>query len=241
MKATIEMHPKFKKLKRRLDLPLWQVKGLLEAVWNLTAQTAYRGDIGKLSNDDIAASIEWDGDADELIMALLETGWLDKSENHRLVVHDWEDHCAKYVKANIARYGGLEVSPKEAPKGGSQRRSPKGGSQTTLPPNLTQPNQTVEEADKDFFDLLENLKKELTPQAAIEAIRASHPAFKSVPEIHLAVSLQGQPDRQRWAEAVEGLAAKYAGADLPRPNAALRNWLAGKPGDASGDPLRGYE
>ena len=93
MKAGTESKAKFKKLQRRLGLRQWQCVGLLESVWQVTARDAPRGDIGRLSNEDIAATIEWEGDENELVATLVATGWLDECDTHRLVVHDWHDHC----------------------------------------------------------------------------------------------------------------------------------------------------
>lgn len=87
----------------------------------------------------------------------------------------------------------------------------------------------VEEEASAFPNLLKALEENPMPETAMAAIRAAHPAFAKVQEFQLANSLAGQPDRSKWAEAVQGLAAAYAGADLPKPNRTLQNWLAGKP------------
>ena len=105
MKAGTESSIKFKRLKRRLALPHWQVVGLLESLWSVTRQSAPRGDIGRFSDEDIAASIEWDGDESELISTLVESGFLDRCPTHRLVVHDWADHCPTYIKGNLKNKG----------------------------------------------------------------------------------------------------------------------------------------
>ena len=98
MKAGTESKLKFMGLKRKLRLPFWQVVGVLEALWHTTLRNAPDGDIGKLSNDEIAAAIEWDGSADEMIDALIKSRWLDEDPEFRLVVHDWSEHCPNYLK-----------------------------------------------------------------------------------------------------------------------------------------------
>jgi hypothetical protein len=105
MKKAALTSLKFKKFQRRLKLPFWQAIGLLEAVWKVTESNAPAGDIGKLSNGDIAFAIEWEGDADGLISALLECGWLDASDKYRLVVHDWPEHAPSYLKGGFAKNG----------------------------------------------------------------------------------------------------------------------------------------
>lgn len=98
MKTGTESKLKFKKLQRLLGLPLWQATGVLESLWQCTVRNAPSGDIGRLSNEDVAFAIEWERDADELINALVECGWLDLCDKHRLVVHNWRIHCPDFVK-----------------------------------------------------------------------------------------------------------------------------------------------
>lgn len=96
---------KFKRLQRRLNLRRYETIGLLEALWRATIINAKQGDIGRLTNEEIATEIDWPGDPDELIKALTETSWLDADYSHRLLVHDWKDHCPKYIKGVLARLG----------------------------------------------------------------------------------------------------------------------------------------
>lgn len=94
MKREAIGHTKMKRLCRRLDIPLWQGVGLLESIWHLTAREAPRGDIGKLSDEDIALAIDYRGDESKLIDALIESGWLDLDPVARLVIHDWANPWA---------------------------------------------------------------------------------------------------------------------------------------------------
>lgn len=94
---------KFKSLKRRLRLPLWQAVGLLETLWKIACRNAPAGDIGRLSNDEIAAALEWDGSADELVSNLVETQWLDEDPTHRLLIHDWANECESWLRGNFER------------------------------------------------------------------------------------------------------------------------------------------
>lgn len=105
MKTTTVNSIKFLKLKRRLGLPHWQAVGLLEAVWLFCMTNAQDGGIGRHSNEDIAAAIEWDGDADQLIKNLVDTGWLDRHPEVRLCVHDWDQHAPNFIRAVIAKQG----------------------------------------------------------------------------------------------------------------------------------------
>lgn len=105
MKREGTEHPKLLLLMDRLDLPRYAAVGLLELLWHWTARYAAVGNIGRYTNAMIARGIHWDGDPDELIGALVDCGWLDQSEAHRLVVHDWADHADEAVKKKLARAG----------------------------------------------------------------------------------------------------------------------------------------
>lgn len=100
---------KFKRLTKRLGLPRYAVAGLLEMLWQATVRNAPRGDIGKFDNEAIAIELDWEGDPDELIRHMIDTGWLDEHADHRLVVHDWADHAPAFVHRNISRKGGFCV------------------------------------------------------------------------------------------------------------------------------------
>jgi hypothetical protein len=103
MKREAFSHTKMQRLCRKLDLPLWQAVGLLETLWNLTAKQAIGGDIGRLSNEDIAMAIDYRGDEGYLIQTLVSIGWLDTHPVHRLVIHDWADHAPDAVHMKLAR------------------------------------------------------------------------------------------------------------------------------------------
>ena len=110
MKTTTTASIKFMRLKRKLGLLHWQAVGLLESLWVFCMANAMDGGIGRHNNEDIAAAMEWAGGADEMIDALVETGWLDRHPDCRLSVHDWEDHCPTYIKGIMSRKGKSFVS-----------------------------------------------------------------------------------------------------------------------------------
>jgi len=95
---------KFKKLKMKLGLTQWQTIGVLESIWMFTSRNAPQGDLGRHSNEDISASIEWLGDADLLIETLLECRWLDASKECRFVIHDWGEHMPNWLRGNLAKH-----------------------------------------------------------------------------------------------------------------------------------------
>lgn len=109
MKSSTPELLKFQKLMRRLKESRRGTIGLLEGMWLAVGKNCPRGDIGKFTNEEIAIMCDWEGDADELVFALIECGWLDHCDTHRLVVHDWHDHCPTYIKGGLAKKG--EVIP----------------------------------------------------------------------------------------------------------------------------------
>ena len=152
MKQGTTSKLKFKKLRRTLgDPPLYQVIGLLESLWQFTATDAPLGDVGKFSNDDIATAVEWPGDPNELVAALIKTEWLDISDDFRLVVHHWHEHCPDYLRKRVQRRGvsfaseqNSELRPEnpQAADGGSQRQTSADGGSQRLP---TEPSQAESE------------------------------------------------------------------------------------------------
>lgn len=119
-------HPKTVALIRTLQLPKPHVVGLLELLWHFTATYAPEGDIGRWPDAAIEGACGWTGDPGALVAGLLACGWLDESEGHRLVVHDWHEHSDRYVRRRLARHGRSmvgQVAPKVRPRGG-QRTAP---------------------------------------------------------------------------------------------------------------------
>jgi hypothetical protein len=96
-------HTKMKKLCRILRCDICLGVGILESLWHLTAREAYRGDIGRLTNEDIAMGIGYSKNIASLLQALVDSKWLDVSGEHRLIVHDWSDHADDSIQSRLAR------------------------------------------------------------------------------------------------------------------------------------------
>jgi len=97
-------HRKTRRLARILDIPLPYALGLVEALWAVCRDRTPRGDIGHLSNRDIADEL-WieDPGPDELIDALVQAGWVDVHPVFRLVVHDWSEHADDATRKRLHR------------------------------------------------------------------------------------------------------------------------------------------
>ena len=145
MKRDALNHSKMKRLCRKLDIPVYQGVGILESLWHITATEAWRGDIGKLSNEDIAIAIDYRGDEDQLIAALVSSGWLDESKEHRLVVHDWQDHAAEWLQKRAKR---SEMSGQIGFLSDNDGNVPPGDDNGSLP-SLAKPSQAKPEPGPD--------------------------------------------------------------------------------------------
>jgi hypothetical protein len=105
MKREAIGHTKMKRLCRYLDIPHYQAVGIMESIWQLCARECPRGDLGRLSDDDIALAIDYRGNEQALVEALIRSEWLDVSPESRFVVHDWATHCEDSVHTKLARAG----------------------------------------------------------------------------------------------------------------------------------------
>ena len=79
--------------------------GLLEQLWLFTVEYAPAGDVGRFPDKKIARALGWSGDAEWLIGTLVELQWLDRDDEHRLVVHQWSQHCAPVCDQTLADAG----------------------------------------------------------------------------------------------------------------------------------------
>ena len=105
-RGTIE-HPKTRALAKQLRCNLAHAVGILECMWHFVARFAPAGDIGRFSDDEIAQALYWESraGAQKLIDALVSCRWLERHETHRLIVHDWGQHCEQSVRRYLDRNG----------------------------------------------------------------------------------------------------------------------------------------
>ena len=108
---------KLRRLAGSLRLAPYAAVGILESLWHVTSREAPRGDIGKLSDKDIALAIGYRGDAGRLLRSLEDTGWVDRSPLHRYVIHDWHEHAddavRKYLNRNHMTFADLDTECRE--------------------------------------------------------------------------------------------------------------------------------
>lgn len=122
MKRGTPLNPKVAHLAELLKLELFEAVGILEMIWHFTAQYAPQGDIGKWPDEAIAKAVGWKRPTGRsgvtpgctLSDALVEAKWLDRDPQHRLIVHDWQEHCDQSVTRKLARQKLAFVQPKLA-------------------------------------------------------------------------------------------------------------------------------
>jgi hypothetical protein len=105
MKLDALDHPKTLDFAARLGVSRPTAIGHLELLWAFVGKIAPQGNIGKFADGAIARSSEWQGDPAVFIDALLDAGFLDEDPEHRLLVHDWHDHCPRWVSAKLKKLG----------------------------------------------------------------------------------------------------------------------------------------
>jgi len=87
-------HPKTARAARRLGVSRVTVVGHLHYLWWWCLDYASDGDLSPYSAEEIAEAAAWDGDPAAFVSALVEAGFLDRTDG-RLVVHDNADYNGK--------------------------------------------------------------------------------------------------------------------------------------------------
>lgn len=128
--------PKIRALAARLGIPFPHALGVCGLLWNFVADHAPQGDVGRHDDMTIAMAVEWAGEPGTLVAALVQVRLLDASDAHRLVVHDWHEHCPRYVHAKLARSNREVLTPAN-----ERQRSPVA---TTEPTTVATAERTTE-------------------------------------------------------------------------------------------------
>jgi hypothetical protein len=97
-------HRKLRKLASLLGIPRPAAAGYLHYLWWMTLEQAPDGDLTGFTADDLADALEWPGDnAEALVAALREAGWLDGPPKGPWAVHDWADWTSEFVQEEARR------------------------------------------------------------------------------------------------------------------------------------------
>lgn len=103
MKRGGPTHPKFARLGAALGIPPAYAVGLMETLYEYAGNYAPRGDIGRLSDEEICRGAGYPGEAKQLVEAMVKEGLLERSRRYRLVIHDWSVHANDWVHTILAR------------------------------------------------------------------------------------------------------------------------------------------
>ena len=103
---TLPRHPKTRRLVRALNISTATACGHLHLLWWWALDYAQDGDLSSYENADLADAAQWEGDADQFVMALLSAGgdkpgFLEATTNgYRL--HDWDDYAGDLLRKRAA-------------------------------------------------------------------------------------------------------------------------------------------
>ena len=105
MKQAAPGSKKMRRLMRALDCELPTAVGYLELLWLLAQREAKQGDVGRWTDEEIEEDMHWQGEPGALVAVLVDTGWLDRCAERRLLIHDWEDHAQPWLKQRLKTLG----------------------------------------------------------------------------------------------------------------------------------------
>ena len=223
-------HPKLHKFARVLHVCKPCAIGHLHYLWWWAVDYASDGDLSRFDALDIAIGGEWEGEPDVFVDALVRAGFLDKTEDSGLVIHDWDSYAGKLIdrrERNAERMREARAEQRETRATNVQRTQ---RARVKLP-NLTKPNQTKEvyaqAAFDSFWAIYPKRKARNRAEAAWNKIR---PDEQTIQEILAAV--QAQKKSRDWV--------KDGGQYIPYPATWLNDggWKDGGVEELR-DPLRG--
>jgi hypothetical protein len=131
-------HPKTMDLADRLGVELPTAIGYLELLWAFTGKKTPQGDIGKWSDAVVAAACHWRGKPSDFVQALTEARFVDADPEHRLIVHDWHEHCPNWVRAKLKKDGTPFATPSTASNAASNDSSSASTNEGTSRADLNQ-------------------------------------------------------------------------------------------------------
>jgi hypothetical protein len=154
-------HPKTKKLIRRLNTTGPIIVGHLHYFWWWALDFAQDGEITQYDVFDIADACEWQGNAEELFSALIDSGFIDKT-NDRYFIHDWHDYAGKLI----------EIRKKDA----ERKRKSRGKKEESEgnPPDIQWTSEGRRSESIRDLDLNQDLKETTTNAQAYETVGDIH-------------------------------------------------------------------
>lgn len=133
---TLLEHPKLRRAARALGVPRVHLIGHLHALWWWAMAYAPDGNLDGLCADDIADAMEWEGDPEMLVDALVGcgigdgAGFLERDAAGNLAIHDWGEYGGKAV----------ERRARDAQRKRAERRQPAPSTDDTPPAETPEPD-----------------------------------------------------------------------------------------------------
>ena len=199
MKREAATHPKLYDLADRLEIPHAHALGLLQGLIWFTADHATAGDIGKWPDGAISRGSGWGGDSAHFIEALVASGWLDRNDDHRLVMHDWPDHTESWVRAKLARLGQAFLACYQVPAEATAEAIPEATAEATAEPPGETAEATAEPAPEAIPE--RNTNRTEPNRTKPNQTKPKKGAAAGPPDLGLHPSLAANDDfRAAWAE-----------------------------------------
>lgn len=143
---NIERHPKTMRLSILMGWDIDQTIGKLHRLWWWCIDFAPDGNVGRHSADMVALAVGISADMGEkFILAMHESGFLDKTNENHFLIHDWMEYAGRYLKDTKYRRNPEKIQ--EINKlyskivGRQSADNPPKKRRKSAVPNLTLPNQ----------------------------------------------------------------------------------------------------
>lgn len=213
-------HPKTKKLARLLGVSLPAAVGYLHYLWWWALDFAQDGTLEKFDGYDLADAMQWDGDPDELVKALISSGYIDSTEDG-LVIHDWGEYAGKLLERRAKDRARKRAASEIAEPAQKFRRNSNGideeraeirkDSFVTVPnstlPNQTVPNSTLQNStnthsealtlqERRFAEFWKAYPKKVGKASCLKAWKKLKPNTGLFN--HIMVSLEAQKRTEQW-------------------------------------------
>ena len=231
-------HPKVKRLARMLDISKFEAAGRLFAFWCWALDYADNGDLSRFDANDIADAMEWEGDPQSLIEAMIDCGPGDSSgfierRDGTLFVHDWNDYMGRLLSM---REKNRERKARQRVRQNASRdchelvtrditvTSPSCHEPVTGLPNQTVPNQTQQDQkNKNTHSAPVSLKpaEPILDLEGAQALTTLTQMYELCPDY--------VPDPPKEIRLVQELQQEHPGAPLVAEFRKARDWLEGKP------------
>lgn len=132
-------HRRTRRVKSILEIDTPTAVGHMCLLWLWALDNAENGSIGGMLNQEIADVCEYKGDADTFVEALVEAGYLTRTEND-LLIHDWADYCGRLMdrreKNRIRQQNYRDRHRDDPPKPAAQTQPPASPAEPELTPAM---------------------------------------------------------------------------------------------------------